>query len=291
MDGCEHTPPSALKHRLASGLDENAETLISVTCEPPWKFGFMESKLNMLKTTRPKLMKQTCLREGSNSKISICNLANNSQVFGNKKVPSSTLLQVRPSFKIVMPQGDLTSSVCIDSDLDTMKPQRREDVMIISHNQSKPRQPTLGVPAIRLLESSPSRSQMLTRGKSKSLNSPGFHRLGLLAMRTNDSHNKTENTSVDPEQEDGDGRMIRKTSIQVAASQRSILRQSATKSASKARNKFASVKEFEEAKKTARGISFSEFPQFGSSKKVSFSKTNMLKLYSVGKKMTPLQPR
>lgn len=281
--------------------EETAETLINLSCDESRAVGFMESKIGNLNTSQPKLMSQAYQFPGrakgtGSAVLSRFSSAPEQLVHPHKVAPQSAgLLRIKPLFKIVMPKGESPSSACIDIELDfpeaVVKPHRNPQ---LAHTLVKPNLTPggLDMPAIKLVESSPSRSLMLARGKSKTLNSPGFNLMRSIQKEDTESLNKTGNLSIERDfKKQQSKNCLRKSSDISNRSQRSILKQSATKEGAFKPNKYFSVKEFEDAKKTVRGTTFSEFPQFGSSKKVSFSKTNMLKLYSIDKKMAPLPPR
>ena len=281
--------------------EETAETLINLSCDESRGVGFMESKIGSLNTSQPKLMSQAYQFPGrakgtGSSVLSRFSSAPEKLAQPHKATQQSAgFLRIKPLFKIVMPKGESPSSASIDFESDFLddgvKPHRNPQP---AYTLVKPNLTPGGLdrPAIKLIESSPGRSLMLARGKFKSLNSPGFHLMRSIQKEDTESLNKTDNLSIDRDlKKQQSNNVLRKSSDVSIRSQRSILKQSGTKDGAVKPSRYFSIKEFEDAKKSVRGTPFSEFPQFGSCKKVSFSKTNMLKLYSIDKKMAPLPPR
>lgn len=271
---------------------DTIETLIDNSCdEPRATTGFMEWKIGKLSTSQPKLISQanqSSVRVERAPPVALSKFSSAPEqlVYDRKPAPQSNgLLKVKPVFQIVMPQGESASSAYIEMELDFLEDK------VKPYRGLHPAAAEREAPTIKFIESSPARS-FLGRGKSKTLNSPGFNMLRSLAIQDTESLNKTDNLSIDKEmQKQQSKKCVRKSSEVSNRSQRSILKQSATKEGANRPVKYCSVKDFEIAKKTVRGTAFSEFPQFAENKKVSFSKTNMLKLYSIDKKMAPLPPR
>lgn len=256
------TQNTGKRERCASEMFYDREQDTSVEDYP--MLGFMQSKIGSLACSKPRLMAQVHYSSS----------------------PTKTVKTHKLCY-LFMPRGETPSSAVIDFELEDsklpMKPKPEDfltQTLVRADKIPEETDPSM----MKLVEGSPSRAQMMSRGKSRTLEPSGLLLLKSLANCGTQPLKKEVNAHfLKGRGQESSNICLRKFSDMTIRSQRSILKQSATKQAENKR-----IKDFEDPKDSRQDSSFGEFQPLSSIKRVTFSKTNMLFLYSVNKNKTPI---
>lgn len=233
--------------------------------------GFMQSKIGGLASSKPRLMGQV---DQSSAPI--------------RKAKTQKLCF------IIKPRGETPSSAVIDYEFEDsealMKP-NPEEIMTQKSVKADLLTEQKHIPDIKTVESSPSRTLMMARGKSRTLEPSG--RLLLKSVVYGGTEPLKRVVELKPgflkgKDLESSNSCLQEHSHVTNRSQRSILKQSSTKQGNSRRNQNHHTKDNEDPKDSKQDSSIGEFLPLASIKRVSFSKTNMLFLYSVNKSNAPI---
>ena len=255
------------RERCASERVSDVEQDMGVEDHPA--LGFMQSKIGGLVSSKPRLMGQV----------------------QQSSAPTRTAKTHKLCY-ILMPRGETSSSAVMDYEFEDsnqlMKPKPEEYLTQKLVKADMIAEETC-MPVIKPGESSPSRALMMSRGKSRTLEPSGLLLLKSLANCGTEPLKKAVNAGfLKGKGQDSSNSCLQKLSDVTNRSQRSILKQSSTKQGDTKRAQNHSIKDVDEPKDSRQDSSFGEFQPLASIKRVSFSKTNMLFLYSVNKNKAPI---